>query len=136
MPITIQGALSFCGRELTAEDISLIRQIIAGYPKVSQTGLSSTIYELLGWRRPNGGLKSRECFLFLQLLQQRGWLELLPKLRTCKKKGHSPARIEAASDPQPLARLNPNRNEPKVANHGHSAKGSEFFDVAPKTLTE
>lgn len=102
MPITIDGALSFCGQELTADEISLIRQIIAGYPKLSQTELASTICELLDWRRPNGGLKSRECFLFLQQLQQRGWLETLPELRTCKKKGHYPTRIEAASDPQPL----------------------------------
>lgn len=102
MPITIDGTLSFCGRELTADEISLIRQIIAEYPNLSQTELSHTICELLEWRRPNGGLKSRECFLFLQQLQQRGWLKSLPELRSSKKKGHYPTRIEAASDPQPV----------------------------------
>jgi hypothetical protein len=81
MPVTIEGTLSFCGREPTADEISPIRQIIAGYSNLSQTGLSSTICELLDWRRPIGGLKNRGCFLFPRHLQQRGWLTLLPEPR-------------------------------------------------------
>jgi Domain of unknown function (DUF4338) len=103
MQVTTSDKLAFCGQELTTEQISLIRQIIADYPKLSQTELAATICELLEWQRPNGGLKTRECFLFLQQLQQRGWLESLPALREGKKKGgHYPTKIEPASDPQPL----------------------------------
>jgi Domain of unknown function (DUF4338) len=101
MPTT-EPTLSFCGRELVPNEISLIRRIIADYPKLSQTELSSTICELLDWRRPNGGLKSRECYLFLQQLQQRGWLAGLPALHTTKPRGNYPTKIEATSDPQPL----------------------------------
>jgi hypothetical protein len=101
MPLTIDGTLCFCGRELVAREISLIRQIVGDYPDLSQTELASTICELLDWRRPNGGLKSRECFLFLQQLQQRGWVESLPVLRLTKQPGNYPTRIEASSDPQP-----------------------------------
>jgi Domain of unknown function (DUF4338) len=103
MPDTRNSTLNFCGHTLTDDEVSLIRQIIADYPKLSQNELSATICELLDWKRPNGGIKTRECYLFLQQLQQRGWLESLPELRTGgKKRGPCPTKIEPASDPQPL----------------------------------
>ena len=73
MPVTIGGGLSFCGRELTAEDLDLIRQITRDFSKLSLTELSHTVCELLEWRRPNGGLKSRECDFFLQGIA-RTWM--------------------------------------------------------------
>src|SRR5438105_12689220 len=66
MPVTIGGGLSFCGRELKPEELDLIRQITREFSTLSLTELAHTICELLEWRRPNGGLKSRECYLFLQ----------------------------------------------------------------------
>jgi hypothetical protein len=77
MPVTIGGGLSFCGREVTAENLDLIRQITRDFSKLSLTELSHTVCELLEWRRPNGGLKSRECYFFLQALHERGWLPWL-----------------------------------------------------------
>ena len=77
MPVTIGGGLSFCGRELRAEELDLIRQITREFSALSLTELAHTICELLEWRRPNGGLKSRECYLFLQALHERGWLPWL-----------------------------------------------------------
>jgi hypothetical protein len=78
MPVTIGGGLSFCGRELTPEELDLIRQITRDCSTLALTELAHTICELLQWRRPNGGLKSRECYLFLQALHARGWLPGLP----------------------------------------------------------
>jgi hypothetical protein len=77
MPVTIGGGLSFCGRELKPEELDLIRQITRDFSTLSLTELAHTVCELLEWRRPNGGLKSRECFLFLQALHERGWLPWL-----------------------------------------------------------
>jgi hypothetical protein len=77
MPVTIGGGLSFCGRELKPEELDLIRQITRDFSTLSLTELSHTVCELLEWRRPNGGLKSRECYLYLQALQERGWLPWL-----------------------------------------------------------
>lgn len=77
MPVTIGGGLTFCGRELKSEEFDLIRQITREFSTLSLTELAHTVCELLEWRRPNGGLKSRECFLFLQALHQRGWLPWL-----------------------------------------------------------
>ena len=78
MPVTIGGGLSFCGRELAPEELDLIRQITREFSSLALTELAHTICELLQWRRPNGGLKSRECYLFLQALHARGWLPWLP----------------------------------------------------------
>jgi hypothetical protein len=77
MPVTIGGGLTFCGRELKPEELDLIRQITREFSTLSLTELAHTVCELLEWRRPNGGLKSRECYLFLLALHSRGWLPWL-----------------------------------------------------------
>lgn len=77
MPVTIGGGLTFCGRELKAEELDVIRQITREFSTLSVTELAHTVCELLQWRRPNGGLKSRECYLFLLALHSRGWLPWL-----------------------------------------------------------
>ena len=68
MPVTIGGGLPFCGRELKREELDLIWQITRDFSTLSLTGLAHTVCELLEWRRANGGLKSRECYVFLQAL--------------------------------------------------------------------
>jgi len=77
MPVTIGGGLSFCGREVKPGELDLIREITHDFATLSLTELSFTVCELLEWRRPNGGLKSRECYFFLQTLHERGWLPWL-----------------------------------------------------------
>lgn len=77
MPITIGDGLSFCGHTLTESELDLIRRITREFAKLALTELAATICELLQWRRPNGGLKSRECYLFLRELHSRGWLPWL-----------------------------------------------------------
>jgi hypothetical protein len=77
MPVTIGSGLSFCGRELKPEELDLIRQITREFSTLSLTELAHTVCELLDWHRPNGGLKSRECYLFLLALHERGWLPWL-----------------------------------------------------------
>jgi hypothetical protein len=78
MPITIGDGLSFCGRALSEEELALVRQITREYANLALTELAATVCELLGWQRPNGGLKTRECYLFLRELHKRGWLPWLP----------------------------------------------------------
>jgi uncharacterized protein DUF4338 len=77
MPITIGDGLAFCGRPLTGAELGLIRGITRECANLAWTELAATICELLEWRRPNGGLKSRECYLFLRELHRRGWLPWL-----------------------------------------------------------
>ena len=78
MPVMIGGGLSFCGHEVTENELELIRRITREFANLTVTELAATLCELLEWRRPNGGLKSRECYLFLLELQRRGWLPWLP----------------------------------------------------------
>jgi hypothetical protein len=100
MPITIGEGLSFCGQPLSNQQIELIRQITREFRSLALTELAHTVCELLEWKRPNGGLKSRECYLFLQALQQRGWLPWLPPPKPHARRPHQTA-VSAASDPQP-----------------------------------
>src|ERR1700685_2823017 len=83
MPVTIGDGLAFCGRPLTEAELGLIRGITREFANLALTELAATICELLQWRRPNGNLKSRECYLFLRQLHRRGWLPWLtaPQLR-------------------------------------------------------
>jgi hypothetical protein len=78
MPVTIGDGLSFCGHALTESERTLIRQITREFANLALTELAATVCELLAWRRPNGGLKTRECYLFLRELHSRGWLPWLP----------------------------------------------------------
>jgi hypothetical protein len=101
MPVTVDGGLRFCGREVSRSELALIRELVRDFPRLNQTELARTICELLDWRRPNGGLKGRECFLFLDRLQQRGWLASLPQHRPARRAGPRVAACDASSDPQP-----------------------------------
>jgi hypothetical protein len=86
MPITIGSGLSFCGHALTEDELDLIRRITREFANLTVTELAATLCELLEWRRPNGGLKSRECYLFLLELQRRGWLPWLPALQPRRRR--------------------------------------------------
>jgi Domain of unknown function (DUF4338) len=101
MPITIGGGLSFCGHEVTDSELDLIRRITREFANLTVTELAATLCELLEWRRPNGGLKSRECYLFLLELQRRGWLPWLPAVQPRQQRA-KPAKIEPP-DPEPTA---------------------------------
>jgi hypothetical protein len=97
----LEETVSFCGRVLTAGELSLVRQIIADFPRLSQAELAYTICELMEWRRPNGKLKSPECVEWLQKWQLRS-LPGLPQLRVTKPRGaHRLLDNDAQSDPQP-----------------------------------
>ena len=100
MPVTISGSLSFCGRQLQTEELDLIRQLVRDFPALALTELADTVCELLEWRRPNGGLKTRECYQFLQTLQARGWLAGLPRSQSPAPRSHA-ITLDARTDPQP-----------------------------------
>ncbi len=95
MPTTI----CFCGRPVTRAELDLIRDIVHDFPALSVGELSKTICELLDWRRPTGGLKNHECFLFLQELKSRGWLPCLPELRPAFSRGPRKVALDARSEP-------------------------------------
>ena len=99
MPVTIGGGVSFCGQPLQPQEIELLQQITRDFRQLALTELAHTVCELLEWKRPNGSLKSRECYLFLLALHARGWLPWLPAPRPHARRPHQ-TRVGVESDPQ------------------------------------
>jgi hypothetical protein len=90
---------SFCGRPVTRRQIELIREVAGNYPALSRTELAQTVCELLGWKRPAGGLKWRECLDLLSRLEADAVVELPAKQvrRPVGSKTHIP--VTAGGDP-------------------------------------
>ena len=72
----------FCGREFTAEEVSLIQAVVETCAGISRLELAHTVCELLEWKRPGGGLKARECRDLLERLESQGVLTL-PDKKSC-----------------------------------------------------
>src|SRR5580692_2785054 len=104
MPITIGDGLAFCGRTLTEAELGMIRGITREFANLAWTELAATLCELLEWRRPNGGLKSRECYLFLRELHRRGWL---PWLTVPPPRAHRVPLAKLNAEPAPSYSLLP-----------------------------
>jgi hypothetical protein len=66
----------FCGREFTAEEVSLIQEVVESCAGISRAELALTVCELLEWKRAGGGLKARECRDLLERLESQGILTL------------------------------------------------------------
>jgi hypothetical protein len=76
------GSYRFGGRVFTAQEVSLIREVVATCRGLSRKELANTISELLGWTRPAGGLKEHECLVVLERLESSGLLTLPQKQKT------------------------------------------------------
>jgi len=66
----------FCGREFTAEEVSLIQEVVESCAGISRAELALTVCELLEWKRAGGGLKARECRDLLERLESQEILTL------------------------------------------------------------
>jgi hypothetical protein len=69
----------YSGREFTAKELALVREVVESCSGLSRTELARTICELVGWKRPAGGLKAQECREFLERLEAAGALALPQK---------------------------------------------------------
>jgi len=69
------------GREITTDDIDLVRRLIEANPSWNRTRLSKDLCLLWNWRASNGQLKDMACRTFLSKLEQRGHI-ILPQRRT------------------------------------------------------
>jgi hypothetical protein len=74
-----RAARSFAGREIGLDEMGMIREVVESCPGVTRMELANTICELLGWSRPSGGLKGRECRELLEGLEAAGVLALPEK---------------------------------------------------------
>lgn len=74
-----RGAQRFSGRRVPPKELALIHEVVQTCAGVSRMELAHTVCELLGWTRPGGALKGRECREFLERLESGGFLTLPPK---------------------------------------------------------
>ena len=76
----------YFGREITTEDIEMIKWILDTYRSLSRTELIFTISEALEWTRPEDGKpKAWQCRLCLESLEEEG-LITLPTAKAVTKK--------------------------------------------------
>lgn len=78
----------FAGRDVDAEELALIREVVQTCEGISRTEVAKTVCELLGWQRPNGSLKALECREYLETLESSGFVRL-PPLRRRRPQGSS-----------------------------------------------
>jgi len=64
------------GREITQDDIELVRQLIEADPSRNRTRLSKELCLLWNWRAANGRIKDMACRSLLSKLEQRGHVTL------------------------------------------------------------
>lgn len=78
-PAMATATTRFSGRAFSGREMTLIREVVRDCSGLSRMELARTVCELLRWRRPNGGLKARECREFLERLDADGALVLPDK---------------------------------------------------------
>lgn len=74
-----RAQLSFCGRPLSPDELSLIQSIAKDFAPLGRTEIANTVCELLQMIRPTGKLKTVECRAFLETLEAGGHLVLPPR---------------------------------------------------------
>jgi transposase len=73
---TKASTTTFKGRQFEPEEIRLIAEVVAGFPRLSRQELANTVCELVDWRRPNRGLKTWEARDLLEELERTGLIKL------------------------------------------------------------
>src|SRR3984957_10621744 len=73
-------------RDITSEEILLIRQLISDRPELSRWKLSRRLCEAWQWRQANGALRDMVCRGLLLLLHRAGEIELPPVKRQVRNR--------------------------------------------------
>ena len=90
------------GREVSADEITFIRQLIAEHPGISRRRLSAKLCEAWQWKQANGALRDMVCRGLLLMLHRAGEIELPPVRYTPPNpltKRQPPARMLIDSTP-------------------------------------
>ncbi len=122
--------MRYCGREFTAEELELIRQLIAEKPPRNRAQLSRVVCERLGWYKADGGLKDMSCRVAMLRMHKNGLIGL-PPARTRNGNGRPYTRSSPATDPglplaQPVDQLTDLRLD-IVANRRESHLWNEYI---------
>jgi hypothetical protein len=88
---------TYSGRSFNEEDLVLIRWVRKTYPKLSRSELAATICEILDWQTPGGTAKLPQCLSYLQMLEDRGLVEL-PALQKTQNKRKPVPKLDLAGE--------------------------------------
>lgn len=100
---TLIKSEKFCGRNFSTDELMMIREVVTTCDGISRAELAYTVCELLDWKRPRGGLKSRECKDLLERLENKSILKL-PEKR--KSRDYGPQKFKAeVTDSKPYSSL-------------------------------
>lgn len=115
------------GRDLSAEDIAQIRQILECHPDWLRKRISQHLCQLWDWHGPNGQLKDMACRTMLLKLHRRAIIALPPGLHDGRngQRGLRAGSVQTCSDPIDcrVGELQPVRLE-RV---GQAGKPTELF---------
>ncbi len=70
--------LKYRGRAISAQDVTFIRELIAGHPGASRRALSKELCRSWDWVQPNGQLRDMVCRGLMLELHRAGHIELPP----------------------------------------------------------
>jgi Druantia protein DruA len=70
--------MRYCGRDFSAPELALIRDLIAEDPTRTRAELSRRTCQTLHWYKPDGGLKQMSCRVAMLRMQQDGLIQLPP----------------------------------------------------------
>ena len=68
----------YYGRDFTADEMALLRALIAGPARLSRRALSIEFCRRIGWFKPDGGLKDMMARVTMLAMHRDGLIELPP----------------------------------------------------------
>jgi hypothetical protein len=101
---TCHGFVRYCGRDFSEADLQTIRHIIASNDQPNRATISRRVCTVLGWYKPDGGLKEMSCRVALLRMERDGLIRL-PAPEKGNGNRTARVRISRASDPQPEVRV-------------------------------
>lgn len=78
----MEPLLTYRGKQVTADDVALIRQLIAKNPEDSRRVLSAKLCQAWDWRQANGVFRDMVCRGLMLALYRAGHIELPAKKQT------------------------------------------------------
>lgn len=119
----------YCGRDFSERDLCRLRQLLQQHPGCSRAQLSRLVCRMLGWRKPDGGLKEMSCRVAMLRMHREGILQLPPPRNG---KGGGRPRTTRRSDPQPgieqPAGQIPGLRLQRVASRAESGLWNEYIE--------
>lgn len=94
--------LRYCGRTFSAEDLQLIRELIASSPALCRNMLSQVVCDRLGWLRPDGRRKDMSCRVAMLRMHRDGWITLPPPRKPTGGRKPPPPLTEASAPREPI----------------------------------